>query len=87
MYHYGEGRTLNLSYGLIEDGERYEDYPDYAQPALIFHGTRDTAVPAELSVEFAARHASAKVRLLESDHELTDVLDVMWAETAEFLAL
>ncbi len=87
VYQYGEGRTINLSCGIIEDGERYEDYPDCDQPTLIFHGTKDTVVPAELSVEFAARHARAKVRLLESDHELTDVLVVMWAETAEFLGL
>ncbi len=87
VYHYGEGRTINLSYGIIEDGERYEDYPDCGQPALIFHGTHDTVVPAELSGEFAARQAGAKVRLLESDHELIDVLDTMWTETVEFLGL
>src|ERR1700679_1687072 len=38
VFHYGEGRTCKLGYGLLEDGERYEDYPEVTQPCLIFHG-------------------------------------------------
>ena len=85
VFHYGEGRTVELSYRLIEDGHHYEDYPQVRQPALIFHGNNDTVVPADLSVEFARAHPRATLRLMESDHELLNVLDDMWMETEEFL--
>src|SRR6266851_9052958 len=45
VYHYGEKRTRQLSYHLIEDALGYEDFPDFQQPALIFHGIHDTVVP------------------------------------------
>ena len=39
FFHYAQNRPLPLDYGLLEDGAAYEDYPDFRQPALIFHGT------------------------------------------------
>ena len=85
VFHYGEGRDTELGYRLIEDGRRYEDYPDVKQPALIFHGRNDTVVLPEFSENFAAQHPQAILRMLASDHELLNVLDDMWMETEEFL--
>ena len=85
VFHYGEGRTVELGYQLIEDGRRYEDYPLVGQPTLIFHGKNDTVVPADLSIEFARRHPQVRLHLMESDHELLNVLDDMWMETERFL--
>lgn len=85
VFHYGLGKVVNLSYGLIEDAAQYEDYPDFDQPALIFHGVHDTVVPVELSENFAAEHPNAKLRAVESDHELVDVLNLMLGEIREFL--
>jgi pimeloyl-ACP methyl ester carboxylesterase len=85
VFHYSQGRTIELGYQLIEDGRQYEDYPQVRKPALIFHGRNDTVVPADLSVEFASRHPQAQLRLMESDHELLNVLDDMWMETEKFL--
>ncbi len=85
VFHYGEGRTAELSYQLIEDGSQYEDYPQVRQPVLIFHGNNDTVVPADLSVQFAKKHPQVKLRLMDSDHELLNVLEDMWMETEEFL--
>ena len=85
VYHYAEKRQRRLSYGLIEDSLRYPEFPDFQQPALIFHGIHDTVVPAELSAEFARSHRNARLRLLDSDHELLNVLDVIWQETGPFL--
>ena len=84
-YHYGDQRERPLSYRLIEDGAQYEDYPDVRQPALVFHGRKDTVVPVEYSVEFAAGRSNARLELLESDHELTDVLERIWEEARQFL--
>lgn len=85
VFHYSEGRQVPLGYQLIEDAGQYEDYPEVSQPALIFHGKNDAAVPAEYSVTFAARHPQTMLHLLESDHELLNVLDYMWMETEAFL--
>jgi pimeloyl-ACP methyl ester carboxylesterase len=85
VFHYSEGREVELGYQLVEDANQYEAYPDVAQPVLIFHGRHDTVVPPEYSVSFAAGHPNARLRLLNSDHELTNVLDTMWIETEEFL--
>lgn len=87
VFHYGEGRQIPLHYGLMDDTAKYPDEPDACQPALIFHGTKDEVVPAEVSEQFAASHPNARVRLMESGHELTDVLDEMWSETCKFLEL
>ncbi len=80
-----EGRTVDLGYQLIEDAARYEAYPAVTQPTLIFHGNNDTVVPASHSVHFAEQHPGVKLRLLNSDHELLNVLDDIWMETEQFL--
>jgi len=85
VFHYAEGRTMDLGYQLIEDAAQYEPYPAVMQPALIFHGKNDKVVPAGHSMKFSEQHPGARLRLLESDHELLNVLDDMWIETEEFL--
>jgi len=85
VFHYGEGRKLPIGYQFIEDAKRFEPYPDFAQPALIFHGDHDSAVPVEYSVEFTRLHPNARLVRLSSGHELTDVLEPMWQEMKKFL--
>jgi pimeloyl-ACP methyl ester carboxylesterase len=85
VHHYAEGRERFIGYQLIEDGLRYEDYPDVKSPVRIFHGSRDTVVPAEYSRHFARGRPNVRLELMDSDHELTDVLDTMWNESREFL--
>jgi len=85
VFHYAEGREVELGYQLIEDALQYEAYPDYTQPALIFQGVHDTVVPPEYAETFAALHSNTDLRLLDSDHDLVNVLDEMWRETEQFL--
>jgi len=85
VFHYSEGREVELGYQLVQDASQYEAYPEAGQPVLIFQGRNDMVVPPEYAVTFAERHPSARLRLLDSDHELTNVLDDMWMETEEFL--
>ncbi|HUA22167.1 MAG TPA: YqiA/YcfP family alpha/beta fold hydrolase [Bryobacteraceae bacterium] len=85
IFNYAMVQDADLGYQLIEDAAQYEAYPEFAQPALIFHGRNDTTVPADYSVTFAAQHPNADLRLLESDHELVNVLDDMWMATEKFL--
>ena len=85
VFHYGYKEEMPLGYQFLEDSTRYEDEPEFDQPALILHGLRDPVVPAGISQQYAARHPNVTLKLLESGHELTDVLDQLWAETAQFL--
>jgi hypothetical protein len=85
VYHYGDRRPRALRYALLEDGARYEDYPEATQPTLIFHGLRDTVVPASCSEEFRDSRPNAKLELVDSGHELLDVLDWIWPRLRAFL--
>jgi pimeloyl-ACP methyl ester carboxylesterase len=85
VYHYGEDRDRKLGCQLIDDGAGYEDYPDFRQPALIFHGAHDDVVPPQYSEHFAATHRNARLEILDSGHQLLDVLDEMAPKIVEFL--
>jgi len=87
VYHYAEQTERRIGYQLLEDSARYEDYPAVSQPALVFHGRRDTVVPCQFSVEFGARNPGARVEIIDSDHELVDQLDYLWGEVARFLRI
>jgi uncharacterized protein len=83
VYHYSDKMERRVGYELLADAGRYEDYPEISQPALVFHGRRDDVVPVEYSEEFAARHPQVKLRVMESGHELINVLEEMWLEIVE----
>jgi len=85
VFHYGDKCTRRLAYTMLADGARYEDYPDFRQPALIFHGANDEVVPVRYSEKFAATHPNAKLAVLHSGHELLDVLEVMAPIVEAFL--
>jgi pimeloyl-ACP methyl ester carboxylesterase len=85
VFHYAEQRTRGIGYQLIEDGQQYEDYPEVRQPTLIVHGRNDATVDPEYSVKFAAGRPNVRLELLDSDHQLLDVLDRVWQLTREFV--
>ncbi len=85
VYHYAAGGDRPIWYGLLEDATHYEAFPDFHQPALIFHGAQDDVVPARFSQEFAATHPNADLEIVDSGHELLDVLDKMGPRVVEFL--
>jgi len=87
VFHYGYGREIPLGFQIMEDSRKYEDEPYFDQPTLILHGRLDLVVPASISTDFADRHLNVTLRLFDSGHELTDVLEDLWDETATFLAL
>jgi pimeloyl-ACP methyl ester carboxylesterase len=85
VFHYAENRHRKLGYQILADGERYEAYPDFAQPALIFHGSHDDAVPVRYSEDFAAAHPNATLEVLDAGHDLLNVLDYMAPKITRFL--
>lgn len=86
VFHYGEGRTRSVGYELLEDGGRYDDYPDVTQPCLIFHGIHDDVVPARYSQEFASTRSNVRLRPMDSGHDLLNVLEAMAEAISAFLA-
>jgi pimeloyl-ACP methyl ester carboxylesterase len=87
VFHYGENRPRFVGWQLIEDGRRFEAEPSFSQPALIFHGTGDTVVPHAYSEAFAAKHPNVRLRLLASDHQLTDSTELIWEDMRAFFNL
>ena len=57
-------------------------FPAITVPTLIFHGTRDDAVPIEHSRRFVATCPSARLVEVDDTHELMASLPTMLAETA-----
>jgi uncharacterized protein len=85
VFHYGLGRDTDLGYGLLEDAKQYEGFPAVRQPTLIVHGTNDSVVSSKVSEEFVRRNSHARLVLVPSGHELTDVLEGIWQETQAFV--
>ncbi len=65
FYHYAFKSEQRLSYRFVEDAADYDDEPDFHQPALILHGTRDDVVPPEVSEQFVKSHPNAELRLVD----------------------
>jgi pimeloyl-ACP methyl ester carboxylesterase len=86
VFHYGEDRNRQLSYGLQIDAERYEEFPDVRQPVLVFHGRHDDVVPPAASQEFASTRPNVRLEILDSGHDLLNVLDYMAPRVFDFLA-
>ncbi len=85
VFHHAEGRAVPLNYALMEDACHYDPFPGFSQPALLFHGTQDSVVPSNTSVTYSEAHQNVRLLLLNSGHELTDVLELIWASTEAFL--
>ena len=87
FFHYGFNEERDLHYELLADAARYPDYPEFPQPTLILHGRNDDVVPVGLSETFAASRSNARLIVLESGHQLTDVTETLWLEARAFLSL
>jgi pimeloyl-ACP methyl ester carboxylesterase len=85
VMHYGDKAIRRVHYGLMEDAEALPAFPDFQQPALIFHGVHDTVVPIDFSRSYAMSHSNVRLRELDSDHELLNVLDAITTEAMPYL--
>ena len=85
VFHYGEGREVPLGFGIMADASLHDPFPNCLQPVLLFHGTRDPVAPSKYSASFAKAHSNTRLVLLDSGHELTDVLHLIWPEVRGFL--
>ena len=58
----------------------------YGHIGRVFHGAQDDVVPARYSQEFAATHPNATLEVVDSGHELLNVLEYMAPKVIRFLS-
>ena len=88
FFHYGYGETRQLSYAFHEDSLKYDAFGTlFAQPTLIFQGTRDSLVDSKDVERFAAARPNTALSLLDDDHQLVASLPGIWHDVAPFLGV
>ncbi|MCC5636725.1 alpha/beta fold hydrolase [Nostoc sp. CHAB 5844] len=88
VYHYGEGRSLPLSYDFVTDAEQYqEDRLQRPVPTLIIHGKQDEVIPITASRNFAKSRPWVELLELDSDHALGNVTAEIWQAIRRFCQL
>ena len=88
FFHFGYGKTRQLSYGFYEDSLKYDPFGTlFAQPAVIFQGTRDLLLDWKDVERFASARPNVKLSLLDDDHQLVASLPRIWTDVAPFLGL
>jgi hypothetical protein len=88
FFNYAAGGLKAVHYGLFQDLQGYDSYAlSLPQPILIFHGRNDESVDVEQSIRFAETRPNVNLRVVESDHQLLDQTDVMWAAARTFFGI
>jgi pimeloyl-ACP methyl ester carboxylesterase len=86
-FHHAHGEERLIGYGLYEDLDRYDPAPPVRVPTLAFMGRKDETVAPSAVERWAGQNPSVRLRWLDSGHELIDVLETIWIESAAFLGI
>lgn len=88
VYHYGEKRSLPLSYGFVLDAAQYQDEHLLRPiPTLILHGCQDEVIQIQASRDFAAQRPWVQLIEVDSNHALSNVLPEIWRTIQVFCQL
>ena len=88
VYHYGEARSLPLSYDFVTDAIQYqESLLQRPVPTLILHGKKDEVIPIEASRDFGRIRPWVELVELDSGHGLGDVMEEIWQAIRLFCQL
>jgi uncharacterized protein len=88
VYHYGEERSLPLSYDFVTDATQYQEkLLQRPIPTLILHGKNDEVIPIKASRDFARSRPWVDLVELDSDHALGDVTEEIWQTIRLFCEL
>ncbi len=85
VYHYATRDMRRLAIDLLNDSALHPGYPPCPQPSAVFHGIQDNIVPIAASERWISENPQARLVPLNSGHELLDVLEQIWEESARFL--
>jgi predicted esterase YcpF (UPF0227 family) len=88
VYHYGEGRSLPLSYNFVVDAAQYQEQAlQRSIPTLILHGQQDEVIPLLASQKFVAQRPWVQLIELDSNHALGNVMAEIWSSIQTFCHL
>lgn len=88
VHHYGQRRSLPLSYNFVTDAAQYtETILQRPIPTLILHGKHDEVIPIAASREFARTRPWVELQELNSDHALANVMVEIWQAIYRFCQL
>ncbi|MEH1930987.1 YqiA/YcfP family alpha/beta fold hydrolase [Nostoc sp.] len=88
VYHYGEERSLPLSYDFVTDAAQYQEkLLQRPIPTLILHGKNDQVIPIEASRDFGRSRPWVELVELDSDHALGNVMEEIWQAIRLFCQL
>ncbi|MFW9264901.1 YqiA/YcfP family alpha/beta fold hydrolase [Nostoc sp. CALU 546] len=88
VYHYGEGRSIPLSYDFVADAAQHQEkLLQRPIPTLILHGKKDEVIPIEASRDFARSRPWVELVELDSDHALGNVMEKIWQAIRLFCQL
>ncbi|MDF5708058.1 MAG: alpha/beta fold hydrolase [Nostoc sp. S4] len=88
VYHYGEKRSLPLSYDFVIDAAQYqEELLQRHIPTLILHGKSDEVIPIKASHNFRRWRPWVELVELDSDHALSNVMEEIWQAIRLFCQL
>jgi uncharacterized protein len=85
IYHHAVQSLLPLHYDFIADARKYHLFPsDRVVPTLIIHGIYDDVIPIASSRAFAIEHPWVELVEADSDHALTDCIELIWQKSVLF---
>jgi pimeloyl-ACP methyl ester carboxylesterase len=88
VFHYAFNEPRDVGYALYEDAARYDALTlTVAKPTLVFQGRRDASVNPDMVESWAQRQPNVTLRMLDDDHQLSESVDRVWLESAEFMGL
>ncbi|MEH2180764.1 YqiA/YcfP family alpha/beta fold hydrolase [Nostoc sp.] len=88
VYHYGEQRSLSLSYNFVTDAAQYQEkLLQRSISTLILHGKKDEVIPIKASRDFARSRPWVELIELDSDHALGNVMEEIWQAIRLFCQL
>jgi len=88
IFHYGSGVERQVGFALYEDAAAYDAIAlPTTVPTLVFQGDQDTSVDPAMVRQWAQGRPLVDLRMLHDGHQLTESLDLIWAESAPFLGL
>lgn len=88
VYHHAYREQRRLHYHILKDAQQYDQRELRRQlPALLIHGVNDEAVDYQLSVAYLKTHPSARLVLLNADHQMIAEVETIWEYTRNFLGI
>ncbi len=88
VYHHAYREHRRLHYHILEDARAYDRMKLQRQlPTLILQGVNDESVDYRLSVKYLQTHPSARLLLLNADHQMIGEVETIWEYTRRFLRI